>query len=86
MILTPGAKDVLRNLGVTIKFGSKPCKENEKAQAPTSTCDIQKGERAAESGEVEHIKSQVLNMLQNDYGIKDTRVMAKILKGVLEKL
>ena len=83
MLLTPGAKDVLRNRGVVIKLGGEPCDK---------TCFVHKQittesntESTAQST-ADQIKSQVMHMLKNDYGIKDTRVMTEDLKGVLEKL
>lgn len=86
MILTPGAKDVLRNLGVTIKFGVKPCEVSCKVQDQSLLSESLVNVDSSEESAIECIKSQVINMLRNDYDIKDTKVMTEILKHVLGKL
>lgn len=79
MILTPGSKDVLRNRGIVIKFGTKPCEDNCKDQEQVAF-------ESTKACTTEQIKSQVMHMLEKDYGIKDTRIMTEVLKGVLNKL
>ncbi|GAB6106648.1 hypothetical protein [Fusibacter bizertensis] len=83
MLLTPGAKDVLRNRGVVIKFGDKPCGKACSANMQIAT---ESNTQSTAQCTADQIKSQVMHMLKNDYGIKDTRIMTEVLKGVLAKL
>lgn len=77
MILTPGAKDLLRNLAVTIKYGEEPV-----AQCPLKPC--QEDERTG-NDEAETIK-QIIKLLRDDFNIEEASRVTMILKRVLEKL
>lgn len=77
MILTPGAKDALRNLAVTIKYGKEP--EN--------SCPVKDSGATEQTGtdEAETVK-QIVRLLKDDFKIEDASTMTEILKRVLEKL
>ncbi len=81
MILSPGAKDILRNKGVTIVYG-EVAKKSDVNTAISS--DITTKETKHDS-QVLLIK-KIANMLSNEYGIKEEKQLRTISLQVMRKL
>jgi len=73
MILTPGAKDYLSQVGVGIVYGAKP--GNSSANCPEV--------KAVPNTE---LIAKVVCILKNDYGITDAQKLCNVTTQVLAKL
>lgn len=78
MILSPGAKDALRNKGVSIVYGEKPVEianqVNEEKEGIEYPDD--KGQLVA----------QIINILRKDYGVVEEDCIREISLNVMKKL
>lgn len=83
MILTPGAKDILRNLAVTIKYGKAPVSCSESTIGPENL--EEPVAKLEDTREAELVRS-IVRLLKDDFKIEEASKMTEILKRVLEKL
>lgn len=76
MILTPGAKDELREMGVKIEYGPKP--EVKKCDKEEITVEKPVEEEKAFSLSAENILLGIAAILKNEYGITDPDQLMKV--------
>ena len=98
MILTCGAKDYLRNKGVSIVYGKRPAAEVADAPVPESCppCTGETEVRTAEPSDcsntasgtrnLEDILGVVLTALKEDHGITDPETLEKLNLAILSEL
>ncbi|WDP90335.1 MAG: hypothetical protein HUN04_11765 [Desulfobacter sp.] len=85
-ILTPGAKDILRNRGVRIEYTKETCP----APAATDACGPDAQLRAI--GSPDQVRSQtcmamtIVDLLGREYGIQDPEVLKEITLAVMSKI
>ncbi|SCY24089.1 hypothetical protein [Desulfoluna spongiiphila] len=66
IILTPGAKDVLRNKGVTIVYGPRP-ETSEEDRLEAMVADLLKKEYGiTDDAQVKAVSSKVVEMIKNN--------------------
>lgn len=66
VILTPGAKDVLRNKGVTIVYGAKPEMGEEDQLEATVAALLKKEYGITDDAKVKAVSSQVVDMIRKN--------------------
>lgn len=76
MIITPGAKDVLRNKGVMIVYGEKPEIEENK-----EVC-----QECVESSDLEDLQNMIVKILEKDFNITDKASINEACKLILDKV
>lgn len=83
MILTSGAKDIIRNRGITICYGEKDvAKANE--EKLTSCCYVDLSENL-DYDECK-VTCELVKLLTDKYEITDVSVIQQIIERVLQKL
>ena len=77
LLLTPGAKDALRNRGVEIVYGKKP-----ESTAPLA------GEAGSSGPDVEvtELVAVIVKLLKTDFGVEDPDALRKICEQVLAEI
>ncbi|MCD6581991.1 MAG: hypothetical protein J7K90_09340 [Desulfuromusa sp.] len=73
IILTPGAKDYLRENGIAVVYGAQP---EKKAQPVPST----------ETASGENLNSQIQRLLKSDFAITDSHLITEVTQKVMAKL
>ncbi|MCP4115696.1 MAG: hypothetical protein GY737_09875 [Desulfobacteraceae bacterium] len=79
MILTPGAKDILRDRGVVIEYGPRPVAETETEETAPVSCTKEVEEPKDES--IESLMDTFTALLKND-----PEAIREISRIVLEKI
>jgi len=78
MILTPGAKDIIRNRGITIVYGKK---EEKNKEVLNETDD-----KEEENLDKDKIEEKITNILVKDFKISNDERVNKVVSDVLEVL
>lgn len=82
ILLTPGAKDALRNRGITLRY-------QERAAEPSCLLKQHVGvseERETQAGERQNITETVVRLLNEEYGISDPEELREISLRVVEEI
>jgi hypothetical protein len=89
MILSPGAKDVLRNRGISICFGPRPKTQlTEAVPVPdvpvldSTPCSAQNQTCDSEAG----IVARIIQLLNEEYNITDPEQLEQISLEVMKKI
>jgi len=83
MILTPGAKDILRNRGVVIAYGPRPAAEET---APVSETKEVRETREIPAESMDCLVETIVGLLRNDFGVNDPEALREISLKVLNKI
>lgn len=91
ILLTPGAKDELKNRGISIEYGPKPEQVPEPApeEAPccdTTVCEEKDQTDCTKSADNDDLILAVAGMIQTEYGITDHKQLFDISCQVVEIL
>ena len=78
MVLTPGAKDKLKNQGISIIYGPRPeARVQTDASAPMGGDDVQ---------ELEKLVAQITGLLKTEYQVTDPDKLAAVVSRVVAEL
>ncbi len=92
MLLTPGAKDILRNRGVAIVYGSRPvAEETAPVSCPTEVHGTQEVQETPENpenqeGSMASLVETIVGLLRKDFGVNDPETIREISLKVLNKI
>ncbi|MBI9090849.1 MAG: hypothetical protein JEZ12_16660 [Desulfobacterium sp.] len=95
MILTPGAKDILRNRGVAIVYGSRPgAEDTASVSCPTEVPGTQETQETQETPEnpdnqeksMASLVETIVGLLRNEFGMNDPETIREISLKVLNKI
>jgi hypothetical protein len=80
LLLTPGAKDYLREKGITLVYGERPATVAQPAAAPAA---VEKPRSVAAEPE---LRVRIGEMLKNDFAIRDRRHIEDVTRKVMDRL
>ena len=82
MMLTPGAKDILRNKGIIICFGERS--DNKKSDIKSKEdCDEISISNNVHNSDIINVITKILT---NEYGITDTSILKSTIDNVLANI
>ncbi|MCP4119221.1 MAG: hypothetical protein GY737_28230 [Desulfobacteraceae bacterium] len=88
MILTPGAKDILRNRGVVIEYGPRPVADTGETAPVSSTKEVEESQESREipAESMDCLVTTIVGLLRNDFGVNDPEALREISLKVLNKI
>ena len=80
LLLTPGAKDYLREKGIALVYGERPAATAQPAVASTP---VEKLQATAQEPE---LRVRIGEMLKNDFAIRDRKHIDDVTRKVMDRL
>ncbi len=80
LLLTPGAKDYLRENGIALVYGERPAAT---AQPPAASTAVEKQQAAAPEPD---LRVRIGEMLKNDFAIRDRQHIEDVTRKVMDRL
>ncbi len=80
LLLTPGAKDYLREKGIALVYGERPAAAAQPAVASTP---VEKLQATAQEPE---LRVRIGEMLKNDFAIRDRKHIDDVTRKVMDRL
>jgi len=80
LLLTPGAKDYLREKGIALVYGERPTVASQPVAASTP---VEKQQVAAQEPE---LRVRIGEMLKNDFAIRDRKHIEDVTRKVMDRL
>lgn len=85
MIIPPGIKDHLQNIGITLRYGPKPVEQVEVAGEGPADSSATGVEPEAER-DITALTRRVVAILRDEYQVKDEQVLQALCLQVVKKM
>jgi hypothetical protein len=85
MIIPPGIKDYLQNIGITLRYGQKPVEQAD-AVGGTAAVSPETGAEMAAERDIAALTRRVVAILRDEYQVKDEQTLQTLCLQVVKQM
>ena len=85
MILPPGIKDYLQNIGITVHYGPRPAPEAASPE-PTAPAPLPAESQPADASDLATLTRRIVSILQDEYHVEDKEKLQELCLQVVRNI
>jgi hypothetical protein len=86
MILSPGTKDYLQNIGITVQYGPRPAPAGARPETPATTVSSPAADHPVDAGDITTLTKRIVAILQDEYHVEDKEKLQELCLQVVRNI